>query len=158
VAALQPAAAAKGLALHCDHPSQGLVVSGDPGQLDRLLMNLLSNAVKFTPEGGRIRVGAAAEGAQTVLTVADTGIGIPERDQKELFSRFFRASNAVERSIPGTGLGLAIVRTIVDNHGGELTVASQEGKGTTVTSRLPLLPPGGPRPGQGAAVTAGGSR
>jgi two-component system, OmpR family, phosphate regulon sensor histidine kinase PhoR len=152
VAALQPAAAAKGLALHCDRPGQGLVVSGDSGQLDRLLMNLLSNAVKFTPEGGRIQVGAAAEGAQAVLTVADTGIGIPERDQKELFSRFFRASNAVERSIPGTGLGLAIVRTIVDNHGGALTVTSQEGKGTTVTARLPLLPPGGPRPGHGTAL------
>jgi signal transduction histidine kinase len=148
VAALQPAAAVKGLALRWERPGQGLAVSGDPGQLDRLLMNLLSNAVKFTPEGGRIQVGTAAEGAQAVLTVADTGIGIPERDQKELFSRFFRASNAVDRSIPGTGLGLAIVRTIVDNHGGELTVTSQEGNGTTVTARLPLLPPGGPRPGQ----------
>jgi two-component system, OmpR family, phosphate regulon sensor histidine kinase PhoR len=84
-----------------------------------------------------------------VLTVADTGIGIPERDQKELFSRFFRASNAVDRSIPGTGLGLAIVRTIVDNHGGELTVTSQEGRGTTVVTRLPLLPPGSLGGGQG---------
>ena len=151
-AALQPAAAAKGLALQCDRAGQGLVVSGDPGQLDRLLMNLLSNAVKFTPEGGRIEVGAAAEGGQAVLTVADSGIGIPERDQKELFSRFFRASNAVDRSIPGTGLGLAIVRTIVDNHGGALTVTSQEGKGTTVTARLPLLPPGAPRPGHATAA------
>jgi two-component system phosphate regulon sensor histidine kinase PhoR len=153
VAALRPAAAAKGLELHCDCPSPGPVVSGDPGQLDRLLMNLLSNAVKFTPEGGRIQAGATAEGAQAVLTVADSGIGIPERDQKELFTRFFRASNAVRRAIPGTGLGLAIVRTIVDNHGGELTVTSQEGRGTTVTARLPLLPPSGPRPGYGTTVT-----
>jgi signal transduction histidine kinase/HAMP domain-containing protein len=158
VAALRPAADAKGLALHCGRPGEGLVVSGDPGQLDRLLMNLLSNAVKFTPEGGRIQIGAAAQGAQAVLTVADTGIGIPDRDQKELFSRFFRASNAVDRSIPGTGLGLAIVRTIVDNHGGELKVTSREGKGTTVTARLPLLPPGGPRPGHGAAIAAADSR
>jgi signal transduction histidine kinase len=95
--------------------------------------------VKFTPEGGRIDVGTGTEGALAVLTVADSGIGIPERDQRELFTRFFRASNAVERSIPGTGLGLAIVRTIVDNHSGALTVTSQEGKGTTVTARLPLL-------------------
>jgi two-component system phosphate regulon sensor histidine kinase PhoR len=139
VAALQPAAAAKDLTLHCDCPGQELVVNGDPGHLDRLLMNLLSNAVKFTPEGGRIDVGTGTEGALAVLTVADSGIGIPERDQSELFTRFFRASNAVERSIPGTGLGLAIVRTIVDNHSGALTVTSQEGKGTTVTARLPLL-------------------
>ena len=89
---------------------------------------------------------AAAEETVALLTVADSGIGIPERDQKELFTRFFRASNAVERAIPGTGLGLAIVRTILDNHGGELTVTSTEGTGTTVTARLPLLPPGGNGP------------
>jgi two-component system phosphate regulon sensor histidine kinase PhoR len=150
VAALRPAAAAKGLALDCDSPGQGLIVGGDAGQLDRLLMNLLSNAVKFTPEGGRIQVSAAAEGAVAALAVADSGIGIPERDQKELFTRFFRASNAVERAIPGTGLGLAIVRTIVDNHAGELTMASVEGTGTTVTARLPLLPSGGTKPAQEA--------
>jgi signal transduction histidine kinase len=149
VAALQPAVAAKGLALDCDCPGQALVVGGDAGQLDRLLMNLLSNAVKFTPEGGRIRVSAAAEDTAVRLTVTDSGIGIPERDQKELFTRFFRASNAIERSIPGTGLGLAIVRTIVDNHGGTLTVASREGQGTAVTTRLPLLPPGSRRPARG---------
>jgi two-component system phosphate regulon sensor histidine kinase PhoR len=153
-AALQPAATAKGLALDCACPRPGLFVSGDPGQLDRLLMNLLSNAVKFTMEGGRIQVGAVAQGALAVLTVADTGIGIPERDQKELATRFFRASNAIDRSIPGTGLGLAIVRTIVDNHGGTLTVTSREGHGTTVCARLPLLSAAGPRPGH-QAVTAG---
>ena len=156
VAALQPAAAAKGLAVDCDCPGPRLVVSGDPGQLDRLLMNLLSNAVKFTPEGGRIQVGAGAEGALAVLTVADSGIGIPERDQKELFTRFFRASNAIERSIPGTGLGLAIVRTIVDNHGGTLTVTSREGTGTTVSARLPLLRSGHAAPGWRAAPVSGG--
>ena len=155
VAALQPAAAAKGLALDCDCPGPGLVVSGDPGQLDRLLMNLLSNAVKFTPEGGRIQVGAGAEGTLAVLTVADSGIGIPERDQKELFTRFFRASNAIERSIPGTGLGLAIVRTIVDNHGAALTVTSREGAGTTVSARLPLLRPGHAASGWRAAPVSG---
>jgi signal transduction histidine kinase len=155
VAALRPAVAAKGLILDCDCPAPGLVVSGDPGQLDRLLMNLLSNAVKFTPEGGRIQVGVGTAETEAVLVVADTGIGIPERDQKELFSRFFRATNAVERSIPGTGLGLAIVRTIVDNHGGSLTVTSREGQGTTVRARLPLLRPGHAEPGRHAAPVSG---
>jgi signal transduction histidine kinase len=74
-----------------------------------------------------------------VLRVSDTGIGIPDRERKELFNRFFRASNAVEESIPGTGLGLAIARTIVTNHHGDLDVASLEGEGTTVTVRVPLL-------------------
>jgi signal transduction histidine kinase/CHASE3 domain sensor protein len=139
IAALQPVAAAKGLGLvweDCDH---SLMVSGDPGQLDRLVMNLLSNAVKFTPEGGTVSVFTERDSAVAVLRVIDTGIGIPERDRKELFTRFFRASNAVEESIPGTGLGLAIVRTIVANHKGDLEVVSREGKGTTVTVRIPLL-------------------
>jgi signal transduction histidine kinase len=157
VTALQPAAAAKGLSLSWQDSDHSLVVSGDTGQLDRLVMNLLSNAVKFTREGGTVRVGTGSDGGLAVLRVTDTGIGIPDRDRKELFNRFFRASNAVEESIPGTGLGLAIVRTIVANHHGDLDVASLEGEGTTVTVRFPLLAdqeawqplPGVPVPGQG---------
>src|SRR5205823_1844035 len=77
-----------------------------------------------------------------VVTIADTGIGIPARDQQQLFARFYRAANAVERSIPGTGLGLAIARTIVANHGGDVALRSAEGAGTTVTVRVPLLTSG----------------
>jgi len=139
VMALQPAAAAKGLTLSWQDTDRRLMVSGDSAQLDRLVMNLLSNAVKFTPEGGSVSVGTGCDGGLAVLRVSDTGIGIPERDHHELFTRFFRASNAVEESIPGTGLGLAIVRTILANHHGDLDVISLEGKGTTVTVRIPLL-------------------
>jgi two-component system phosphate regulon sensor histidine kinase PhoR len=137
--ALQPAAAAKGVTLTWKDSDHALMVSGDSAQLDRLVMNLLSNAVKFTPAGGSVSIGTGCDGGRAVLWVSDTGIGIPERDQKELFTRFFRASNAVEESIPGTGLGLAIVRTIVANHHGDLDVMSLEGRGTTVTVRIPLL-------------------
>jgi signal transduction histidine kinase/CHASE3 domain sensor protein len=144
VASLQPVVSTKGLTIGSDYPTEGLMVSGDPEQLDRLIMNLLSNAVKFTPEGGRVEVRGEVAEAMAVLRVSDTGIGIPARDQNELFSRFFRASNAVERSIPGTGLGLAIVRTIVANHSGDLDVRSDERDGTTVTVRIPLLENGGP--------------
>jgi len=139
VAALQPAAAARGLTLAWEDTDRRLMVSGDSGQLDRLVMNLLSNAVKFTHEGGSVSVGTGCDGGLAVLRVSDTGIGVPERERKELFTRFFRASNAVEESIPGTGLGLAIVRTIVANHRGDLDMTSLEGKGTTVTVRIPLL-------------------
>jgi signal transduction histidine kinase/HAMP domain-containing protein len=152
VTALRPAAVAKGLELRCACPGQGPMLNGDSGQLDRLLMNLLSNAVKFTPEGGEILVCAGTEGAQAVLTVTDSGIGIPDGDQAKLFTRFFRASNAVYRSIPGTGLGLAIVRTIVDNHGGELSVLSREGKGTTVRVQFPLRPPDAPATGEAPMI------
>jgi len=135
---LQPEMARHELTLTCDCPPDGLAVEGDAGQLGRVLVNLLSNAVKFTPGGGRITVTAAAAEGSAVITVADTGIGIPARDQQQLFTRFFRASNAVQQSIPGTGLGLAIVRTIVTNHGGQITLTSHEGQGTTFTIRIPL--------------------
>jgi signal transduction histidine kinase/CHASE3 domain sensor protein len=141
VTALRPAAAAKGLAITWLDSDHSLMVSGDAGQLDRLVMNLLSNAVKFTPQGGSVRVSTRRDGCMAVLQVSDTGIGIPAGDQMELSTRFFRASNAVHRSIPGTGLGLAIVRTIVASHHGDLEVESLEGKGTTVTVRIPLLAP-----------------
>jgi signal transduction histidine kinase len=142
---LQPEMARHELTLTCDCPPDGLAVEGDAGQLGRVLVNLLSNAVKFTPGGGRITVTAAAAEGSAVITVADTGIGIPARDQQQLFTRFFRASNAVQQSIPGTGLGLAIVRTIVTNHGGQITLTSHEGQGTTFTIRIPLVGEGAVR-------------
>jgi signal transduction histidine kinase len=101
-------------------------------------MNLLTNAVKFTPAEGTVTVAAGRDGDQVVITVADTGMGIPAAEQQALFARFFRASNAIHQAIPGTGLGLAIVRTIVDNHGGSIDVRSTEKVGTTVTVRLPV--------------------
>jgi two-component system phosphate regulon sensor histidine kinase PhoR len=133
-----PAVASKGVTLTSALPSESLVVNGDAGQLTRVLTNLLSNAVKFTPSGGQVTVTAETDGGQAVVSVADTGIGIPAGDRKDLFTRFFRASNATKRAIPGTGLGLAIVQTIVVGHGGEMSLQSQEGEGTTVSVRLPL--------------------
>jgi signal transduction histidine kinase len=93
--------------------------------------------VKFTPAAGTVSLRAHREADEVVLWVTDTGMGIPAGEQKALFTRFFRASNAVRQAVPGTGLGLAIVGTVVDNHGGRIEVESAEGAGTTVTIRLP---------------------
>jgi signal transduction histidine kinase len=141
---IRPSAGAGGLSFQVSCPDQPVMIDGDPEQLDRLLVNLLSNAVKYTPRGGRVALtlGSAADAA--VLSVADTGIGIPEEDQHSLFTRFFRASNAVEAAIPGSGLGLSIVRTIVANHHGELNITSGRDQGTTVTVRIPLENGAGP--------------
>ncbi|HZI98949.1 MAG TPA: ATP-binding protein, partial [Actinomycetales bacterium] len=84
-----------------------------------------------------------------VLSVRDTGIGIPEAEQDQLFSRFFRASNAVDRAVPGTGLGLTIVRSIVEHHGGSLELDSSPGRATTFTVRLPLVRPEEESAGEG---------
>jgi signal transduction histidine kinase len=139
-AAVLPSVIAGELALTVSPTEGELMVDGDASQLDRVVINLLSNSVKFTPKGGSVEVSAFAEGRSAVIRVSDTGIGIPASDRKELFNRFFRASNATGRSIPGTGLGLAIVRMIVVNHGGDIDLKSVEGAGTTVTVWLPLLP------------------
>jgi two-component system, OmpR family, phosphate regulon sensor histidine kinase PhoR len=114
-------------------------VNGDAGQLGRVLMNLLTNALKYTPRGGRVTCTAAAEGDDVVLTVQDTGMGIPEDEQESLGTPFFRASNAVRREIQGSGLGLSIVRTVVGHHHGKLELESVEGAGTKATVRIPLL-------------------
>jgi signal transduction histidine kinase/HAMP domain-containing protein len=136
--AVRPSVIAGELDLTISATEGELMVDGDASQLDRVVINLLSNAVKFTPKGGCVDVSAFAEGRSAVIRVRDTGIGIPASDQKELFNRFFRASNG--RSIPGTGLGLAIVRMIVVNHGGDIKLTSAEGAGTKVTVWLPMLP------------------
>ncbi len=141
---VQPAVLSKGITLTTTGLPDGLIVNGDTSQLTRVLANLLSNAVKFTPAGGQVEVTAVAAGGWAVLSVADTGIGIPDADKKDLFTRFFRASNAMKRAIPGTGLGLAIVQSIVAAHGGDLDLQSHEGHGTTITVRLPLAVPGAP--------------
>jgi signal transduction histidine kinase len=142
VDAIWPSAAESGLTLEADSPDGELVVDGDREQLDRVLLNLLSNAVKYTPRGGKVTLTAARENDAALLTVADTGMGIPAADQRSLFTRFFRASNAVAQQIPGSGLGLNIVQTVVSNHHGKVELTSEEGRGTTVAIRIPLLADG----------------
>lgn len=119
-------------------PEHAVTVVGDGTHLDRVLTNLLSNAVKFTPDHGTVRCRLSSTDEDAVIEVSDTGIGIPEDEQDELFTKFFRSSTAQDRAIPGTGLGLAIVRQIVEEHGGRIEVRSAHQQGTTFTVTLPL--------------------
>lgn len=125
-------------------------VDGDAGQLERVLTNVVENAVKFTPAGGTVTVdvhpatGPAGRPAVMVV-VADTGMGIPADALPHVFDRFFRAANAQSEVVPGTGLGLAIVREIVQAHGGEVTVSSVLGEGTTFRIALPARRDAGAR-------------
>ena len=109
----------------------------DRAHLDRVVQNLLGNAVKFSRPGGRVHVRLAADTDNVVLTVADTGIGIPADEQDSVFARFFRSSLSVAEEIQGAGLGLSLVQTVVEWHGGSVEVDSVESKGTVVTVRLP---------------------
>jgi signal transduction histidine kinase len=115
-----------------------------PVQVDRKLMrqvftNLLSNAVKYSPADSPITVELAFEAKEVFIRVKDNGIGIPTKDQMQLFNAFYRAANV--GSISGTGLGLAIAKHAVDLHGGTIAVESEIGKGTTFTVAIPTLQP-----------------
>jgi two-component system, sensor histidine kinase and response regulator len=110
----------------------------DAARITQLLGNLISNAVKFTPDGGRVQVEVGTEGDHAVLTVADTGVGIPAADRERIFDRFFRSEIATRQAIPGTGLGLTIARDIAAAHDATITVESEEGRGSTFKIWLPL--------------------
>jgi signal transduction histidine kinase len=137
VALVESTARAKGLTLRVDVERTGLVVAGDPSELDRLLGNLVSNAVKYTHSGGTVEVSVSRRDDDVVLRVSDDGLGISEEDQAGLFRAFFRTTNPEALREPGTGLGLAIVATIVKRHRGRVEVSSRLGVGTTFTVTLP---------------------
>ncbi len=112
-------------------------VRGDETQLTSMFTNLVDNAVKYTPPGGRVDVTGGSEGAEIVIRVSDTGIGIPEAKLPRIFERFYRVDKARSKETGGTGLGLSIVRHIAENHGGRVGVESTPGEGSTFTVYLP---------------------
>jgi two-component system sensor histidine kinase SenX3 len=135
-------AAARGIELAATG-SHGLSVQGDEDLLVTALRNLLENAVAYSPERTRVVVSTRRPTKNTVeISVADQGIGIPERDLERIFERFYRVDPARSRATGGTGLGLAIVKHVTAAHGGQVTVWSKEGAGSTFTLRLPLRPDG----------------
>ncbi len=113
------------------------MIGGDERKVKQVLVNLLSNALKFTPEGGRIEVGARLDGDKAEVSVTDTGIGIAPEDQAAVFEEF-RQVGAADKKAEGTGLGLALSRKFIELHGGTISVKSQVGAGSTFTFTLPL--------------------
>jgi signal transduction histidine kinase len=112
-------------------------IAGDPAMMEQVLENLVSNAIKYTSSGGSVCLAVeSGDKGQLRIEVRDTGIGIPTEEQTQVFSDFFRASNAKKMAEDGTGLGLSIVKQIVDMHGGRIHVQSEEGKGTTFVIEL----------------------
>jgi two-component system phosphate regulon sensor histidine kinase PhoR len=115
-----------------------VVIEGDGEALRELVDNLLSNAIKFTPEGGRVNMRLGVEGPNAVLTVEDTGIGIAPEDQGRIFERFYRVDKARARQLGGTGLGLSIVKHVALAHGGNVSLKSAPGRGSTFRVQIPL--------------------
>jgi two-component system sensor histidine kinase SenX3 len=135
---VEPAAAAAGISIDVDDAASGAVVACDRRQLVSAIANLLDNAVKYSEAGCRVCLGTSVKDNRLIVVVSDEGIGIPSRDLERIFERFYRVDYARSRSTGGTGLGLAIVRHVVQAHGGEVTVESVEGQGSTFRLSLPL--------------------
>lgn len=139
VETVTPAAIARDVNLTTEVPG-GTTVMGDVARLQQVMWNLLSNSVKFTPAGGQATVTLRASGGSVELVVRDTGKGIAPAFQPHVFERFRQAEGETSRSAGGLGLGLSIVKELVHLHGGTVAVFSEgEGRGTTVTVRLPAL-------------------
>lgn len=136
---MEPLARKKAIRLETDIDTAGSVPA-DQGKLKQMLLNLVSNAVKFTPEGGCVRISALRLASAVEISVSDTGIGIAETDQRDLFQDFRQLDSAIARQQHGTGLGLSLTKRFAELHGGEIALVSELGKGSIFTLRLPLSP------------------
>ena len=153
-----PSVEARRHTLAVDVPDAPLVVDADPNRLVQVLGNLLANAVKYTPEGGRIRLAVRRDGPMATIAVSDNGIGIPPDALPTLFEMFNQGRHGMAYAQGGLGIGLSLVKSLVQQHGGDVTAASPGlQQGSTFTVRLPLAGDGADAPAQPAA-DAGGAR
>jgi signal transduction histidine kinase len=129
----------KKIDLHFDYDPGLIGIKQDPGKIRQILTNLLSNAIKFTPENGIISLKATSEGEFLVLTVTDTGVGIPLADQDAIFEKFRQSGEKMTREHEGSGLGLSIVRELCVLLGGEVTLKSDLGRGSAFTVKIPKV-------------------
>jgi signal transduction histidine kinase len=134
---IRPVAQDRGLQFRVEGPAQPQPIETDPPKVRQILLNLLSNAVKFT-ETGEVVLGVSVEGPWAVFRIRDTGIGIPPEHQDRIFEAFWQVEQSAVRRVGGTGLGLSVARRLCRMLGGDVTVESTPGRGSTFTVRLPL--------------------
>ncbi len=154
--ALRPQLAGKQQSLTLDLPEEPACVLGDAGRITQIITNLLSNAHKYTPIGGHVTVSVHAEDGHVRIDVCDTGVGLSPAEQAQIFTRFYRAHNRTTQDAGGTGLGLAITRSLVELHGGVITVASAPGEGSTFSVSLPATNDSAQAPTPRASKRPGG--
>jgi len=128
----------KDIQIHTHFPDDMPSMTGYRPGVEQIVLNIVSNAVKYTPRGGEVSLTAAVEKANVTLAVKDNGPGIPEADMPRIFERFYRVEKGRSRETGGTGLGLGLAREMAREAGGDLTLESVFGEGTTVVITLPL--------------------
>ena len=130
----------RGANLETDLRATGML-SANPARLDQAALILVDNAIKYGPPGGTVTLRCdVTRSGKLRITVKDNGPGIPKEDLPRIFERFYRVDKARSRKMGGTGLGLPIAKTIVEAHGGHITAESRQGRGTTMSIHLPMLP------------------
>jgi signal transduction histidine kinase len=129
----------RGINLIFDTDCEELIAACDPDKIERIMLNLLSNAVKFTPNGGCIYVNVRTEQDIISIHVKDTGIGIPENMKESIFERFIQVDKSISRNHEGSGIGLSLVKSLINLHNGNISLNSQEGKGSEFIIQLPKV-------------------
>ncbi|HUW97001.1 MAG TPA: PAS domain-containing sensor histidine kinase, partial [Anaerolineae bacterium] len=132
-------AKSKELALHAVVPDDLPLVTGNHVRLTQVMTNLLDNAIRYTPQGGSVTVQATADADHVIVSVIDTGVGIPANAKARIFDKFYRVEGSQTEESPGMGLGLATVKSIVEKHGGQVWVQSKVDEGSTFCFTLPRL-------------------
>src|SRR5256885_14264620 len=152
----QPRAVEKDLRLSVNLGKKLPDIAGDRRRLTEVLQNLLDNAIQYTPAGGQIMVSGESYDGEVVLTVSDTGRGIPQQDHPRTFERFYRVDVARSREVGGTGLGLSIAKHLVEGHGGRIWVESEIGHGSQFHFSIPIFDAGRAAPRGGNNGGGGG--
>jgi signal transduction histidine kinase len=142
VRTLSPEAEKHAVAISMALPSDSLpAIMAPPKHLYEAMENIVSNAIKYNRnENGKVHIAAEDIGRAVLITVSDNGIGIPKKDQSKIFSKFFRASNALLRETEGSGLGLSVVKSYIEESGAQVWFESEEGHGTKFFVKFPLVP------------------
>jgi signal transduction histidine kinase/DNA-binding response OmpR family regulator/ligand-binding sensor domain-containing protein len=134
----QPLIKEKNIAFTYDRPNEKIELLFDKDKMEKIFNNLISNSVKYTTNNNQIAVSVVPDAKYVTIHFADTGIGIPEEQQKYIFKQYFRADNTLNSNIVGSGVGLNFTKELVDRHNGKLSFISEKGKGSTFTLKLPL--------------------
>ncbi len=137
---LRPTAEARDLKFVYHKPKDIPILDLDEGKIRQVVMNFADNSIYYSREGTKILINLSVDGDEVLFTVKDTGIGVPKSEQAQLFTKFYRASNAKKQRPDGTGVGLFLAKKVVDAHGGTIVFESVEGKGSTFGFRLPIKP------------------